>query len=33
MRNPTDAPLITTSQWQHTTARALATGLTSYLTP
>jgi N-acetylmuramoyl-L-alanine amidase len=32
MRNPTDATLLTTSQWQQTAARALASGLTVYLT-
>jgi N-acetylmuramoyl-L-alanine amidase len=31
MRNPTDASLITTSQWQQTAARGLAAGLTAYL--
>jgi N-acetylmuramoyl-L-alanine amidase len=33
MRNPTDASLLTTSQWQQSAARALATGITAYLTP
>jgi N-acetylmuramoyl-L-alanine amidase len=32
MRNSADASLITTSQWQATAARALASGLTAYLT-
>ncbi len=32
MRNPTDAALLTTTQWQQTAARALAAGLTTYLT-
>ncbi len=31
MRNPTDAGLLTTTQWQETAARALAAGLTFYL--
>ena len=32
MRNPTDAALLTTTGWQQTAARALAAGLTAYLT-
>ena len=33
MRNPTDAALLTTTAWQQTAARALAAGLTAFLTP
>jgi N-acetylmuramoyl-L-alanine amidase len=32
MRNPTDAALLTTGQWQQSAARALAAGLTAFLT-
>jgi N-acetylmuramoyl-L-alanine amidase len=32
MRNPTDAALLTTGQWQQNAARALAAGLTAFLT-
>jgi N-acetylmuramoyl-L-alanine amidase len=32
MRNPTDAALIITPQWQQTVARALASGITTFLT-
>jgi N-acetylmuramoyl-L-alanine amidase len=32
MRNPTDAALLTTEQWQQSAARALAAGLTAFLT-
>jgi N-acetylmuramoyl-L-alanine amidase len=32
MRNPTDAALLTTAQWQQMAARALAAGLTAFLT-
>jgi N-acetylmuramoyl-L-alanine amidase len=32
MRNPTDAALLTTARWQQMAARALAAGLTAFLT-
>jgi N-acetylmuramoyl-L-alanine amidase len=32
MRNPTDAALLTTAQWQQMAAKALAAGLTTFLT-
>jgi N-acetylmuramoyl-L-alanine amidase len=32
MRNPTDAALLTTEEWQQSAARALAVGLTAFLT-
>jgi N-acetylmuramoyl-L-alanine amidase len=32
MRNPTDAALLTTTQWQQNAARALTAGLTAFLT-
>jgi N-acetylmuramoyl-L-alanine amidase len=32
MRNPTDAALLTTPAWQAKAARAIAAGLTTFLT-